>query len=382
MARAFDVIVVGVGSMGASACWHLAKRGLKVLGLEQGPIPNPEASFVGATRAIRLSYTEHPDYVPLLQGAYEKWEILEEECGEELLRLTGALYMGPEEGDLVSGASRSAKEHDLSHSLYTHNELHQNWPQFKLPDSFVGLYEERAGYLLSERAVEAFVKEARRHGADMRGGQMVTSWSAGDTGVKVCTGGEEYFAEHLVMAAGAWAGKLLGNLDISLRVTRQVLGWVAPTYPEHFTADRFPVWVLDGNDGEGVYYGFPLTPDGSGGEGLKLALHWPGREVDPDTVERGVNFGDDRDIKDALNRFIPLGMGPVVSQKVCLYTNTADGHFIVDRHPDYARVSLACGFSGHGFKFASVMGEVLADLATTGKTDWPIGFLGLSRFVR
>jgi len=367
--------------MGASACWHLAKRGLKVLGLEQGSIPNPEASFAGLTRAIRLSYAEHPDYVPLLHGAYKGWEVLEQECGEELLRLTGALYMGPPDGELVSGASRSAKEHGLAHTLHTHAEVQKNWPQFQLPDSFQGLYEDRAGYLFSERAVEAYVNGARQYGADLRGDQLVTDWRATDAGVRVRVGPDEYVAEHLVITAGAWAGKLLGSLNVPLRVTRQVIGWVAPAQPDQFTADRFPVWVIDGNNGEGVYYGFPVTPDGSGGEGLKLALHWPGREVDPDTVERGVVLGDDRDIQDALSRFIPLGMGPVVSQKVCLYANTVDGHFIVDQHPESSRVSLACGFSGHGFKFASVMGEVLADLATKGKTDWPIGFLGVSRFL-
>ena len=381
MARAFDVIVVGVGSMGAATCWHLAGRGLKVLGLEQGPVPNPEASFAGLTRAIRLSYAEHPDYVPLLRGAYKGWEVLEQECGEELLRLTGALYMGLPDGELMSGSSRSAKEHGLPHTLHTHAELQKNWPQFRLPESFQGLYEDRAGYLLSERAVQAYVNGARQYGADLRGGQLATDWTVSDTGVRVRVGPDEYVAQHLVITAGAWAGKLLEGLNVPLRITRQVIGWVTPAQPDQFTADRFPVWVIDGNNWEGVYYGFPVTPDGSGGEGLKLALHWPGREVDPDTVERGMVLGDDRDIQDALSRFIPQATGPVVSQKVCLYANTADGHFIVDQHPESSRVSLACGFSGHGFKFASVMGEVLADLATKGKTDWPIGFLGLSRFL-
>ena len=382
MAKPFDVIVVGIGSMGASACWHLAKRGLRVLGLEQGPIPNPEASFAGLTRAIRLSYAEHPDYVPLLQGAYKYWEVLEEESGEELLRLTGALYMGPSAGELVNGASRSAKEHGLAHTLYSHAELQENWPQFQLPDSFEGLYEDRAGYLLSERAVEAFVDEARKHGADLRGGQMVVNWTITDSGVKVQVGANEYFAEHLVITAGAWTGKILKDLSLPLRVTRQVLGWVPPPNPNDFTADKFPVWVIDGNNGEGVHYGFPITPDGSGGEGLKLALHWPGKEVDPGTVIRDKLPDDDFDIQDALARYLPSGKGPLLSQRVCLYTNSPDGHFIVDRHPEFPQVSLACGFSGHGFKFSSVMGEVLADLATNGKTDWPIGFLGLSRFTR
>ena len=183
-----------------------------------------------------------------------------------------------------------------------------------------------------------------------------------------------------MITAGAWTGELLTELGVRLKVTRQVLGWVWPSAADDFTADKFPVWVIDGNQGAGVHYGFPITPDGSGGVGLKLALHWPATEVDPDTVERAALPGDEDEIRDALRRFIPSGDGPLLSQSVCLYTNSPDGHFIVDRHPEHSRVSIACGFSGHGFKFASIMGEVLADLATEGKTDWPIGFLGLSRF--
>jgi sarcosine oxidase len=380
VADAFDVIVVGVGSMGAAACHELSRRGARVLGLEQGPLPNPLASFTGATRAIRLSYAEHADYVPLLRGACERWETLGEECGRRLLQLTGALYLGPPEGELVSGARRSAEEHDLAHTLHDHADLQKNWPQFQLPENFVGLHEGRAGYLLSEQAVAAYIEGALRHGADLRGHQIVTGWSASESGVTVQTAGGEFHAGHLVFTAGAWTGKLLFELGVRLKVTRQVLGWVWPSAPDDFTADKFPVWVVDGNEGAGVHYGFPITPDGSGGVGLKLALHWPSTETNPDTVEREALPGDEGEIRDGLRRFIPTGDGPLLSLRVCLYTNSPDGHFIVDRHPEHSRVSLACGFSGHGFKFASIMGEVLADLASAGKTDWPIGFLGLSRF--
>ena len=375
-----DVIVVGVGSMGASACWHLARRGVRVLGLEQGPLPNPDASFTGATRAIRLSYTEHPDYVPLLHGAYARWEELGEICGEDFLQLTGALYLGPPDEELVSGARQSAEQHGLAHTMHNHNDLAKRWPQFCLPENFVGLYEERAGFLYSERAVQGMVDRARQHGADLRGEQRVLDWEATDSGVTVRTVDEVFQADRLIIAAGAWTSALLGELGVPLRVTRQVLGWVQPPDLHPFAADQFPVWVLDGNAGQGVYYGFPHTPDGSGGEGLKLALHWPGTAVEADAVDRNPLPGDADAIYDALERFLPAGRGPLLSQRVCLYTNTPDGHFIVDRLPENPRVSLACGFSGHGFKFASVMGEVLADLAIERKTDWPIGFLGLSRF--
>lgn len=366
--------------MGAAACHALSARGVRVLGLEQGSLPNPLASFAGATRAIRLSYTEHPDYVPLLRGAYDRWETLGDECGCRLLHLTGALYLGPPEGDLVAGAKHSAEAHGLAHTLHLHSDLQDHWPQFQLPENFVALHENRAGYVLSEQAVAAFVEGALRRGADLRGHQAVVDWSASESGVSVRTETDTFSAGHLVFTSGAWTGKTLGDLGVKLKVTRQVLGWVWPSAPENFTADKFPVWVLDGNEGDGVYYGFPMTPDGSGGVGLKLALHWPSTETDPDTVERGALPGDEDEVRDGLRRFIPTGDGPLLSQRICLYTNSPDGHFIVDRHPVHANVSLACGFSGHGFKFSSVMGDVLADLATEGKTDWPIGFLGLSRF--
>jgi len=379
MLPSFDVIVVGVGSMGAAACWQLARRGVRVLGLEQGPLPNPLASFAGATRVIRLSYTEHPDYVPLLRGAYALWDELGEAAGREFLKRTGAVYLGSTDGYLVGGARKAAEEHGLAHTMLTAAELAERWPQFNVPDGFVGMHEDEAGYVLSEQAVAAFTEQALRAGADLRGHETVTGWREEGDGVVVQTANGEHRAGRVVFAAGAWTGRLLRELDVNLKVTRQVLGWTWPREPEQFTADKFPVWVADADNGA-VYYGFPLTPDGSGGVGLKAALHFPATETDPDTVERGALPGDEGEIRDGFRRFIPAGDGPLLSLRVCLYTNSPDGHFIVDRHPECDRVIIACGFSGHGFKFASVMGAALADLAMEGKTDWPIGFLGLSRF--
>ena len=216
-----DVIVAGVGSMGASASWHLARRGVRVLGLEQGPLPNPDASFTGATRAIRLSYTEHPDYVPLLHGAYARWEELGEICGEDFLQLTGALYLGPPDEELVSGARQSAEQHGLAHTMHNHNDLAKRWPQFCLPENFVGLYEERAGFLYSERAVRGMVDRARQHGADLRGEQRVLDWEATDLGVTVRTVDEVFQADRLIIAAG--------GLDecVAWRIGRAFAGYAA-----------------------------------------------------------------------------------------------------------------------------------------------------------
>ncbi len=374
---AYDVIVAGVGSMGAAACRELAARGVRVLGLEAGALPNPLASFAGRTRAIRLSYSEHPDYVPLLRGAYERWETLGEECGQELLHLTGALYMGPENSKLFAGALSSAQMHHLPHTRFTAAELQTQWPQFRLPENFVGLHEAQAGYVLSEAAVQAMVETAQRHGAELRGHEPVLDWRATAQGVTVRTPKGEYAAGHLVFTAGAWTPEVLR--DLPLTVTRQVVGWTQPPDLSPFTADQFPVWAID-YEGRGFYYGFPHTPDGSGGPGLKTGLHHPSTSTTAAAAQRDPMPADAKEIRAVFARHLPTGEGPLIEQHTCLYTNTPDGHFIVDRHPAHERVTLACGFSGHGFKFASVMGEVLADLAVDGKTDWPIGFLGLSRF--
>jgi sarcosine oxidase len=348
-----------------------------VLGLEQGALPNPLASFAGRTRAIRLSYSEHPDYVPLLRGAYERWETLGEECGQRLLHLTGALYMGPETGELFSGALASAQTHGLAHTRFTAAELQREWPQFSLPENFVGLHEMQAGYVLSEAAVLAMIESAQRHGADLRGHEPVIDWTANAQGVTVRTPKGKYAAGKLIFTAGAWTPEMLS--DLPLTVTRQVVGWTQPSDLSPFTADRFPVWAID-HEGAGFYYGFPHTPDGSGGPGLKAALHCPGAPTTAATAQREPLPADADEVRAVFARHLPTGDGPLIEQRTCLYTNTPDGHFIVDRHPAHERVTLACGFSGHGFKFASVMGEVLADLATAGKTDWPIDFLRLSRF--
>ena len=280
---------------------------------------------------------------------------------------------------MVGGALRAAVEHRLEHELLTSQELGERWPQFQVEEEDVGLFEKEAGYVLSERAVGAMVQRALLAGAKLKGHVAVTDWRTEGDGVVVKTDQGDVRADRVVFTAGAWSGKVLEELKVPLKVTRQVLGWTWPQCPMDFTAEKFPVWVADAGDGA-VHYGFPLTPDGSGGVGLKSARHFPALEVNPDRVVREALEGDEDEVRNGLRRFVPSGDGPLLSLRICLYTNTPDGHFVVDHHPECSHAVIACGFSGHGFKFASVMGEALADLAVEGKTDWPIDFLGLSRF--
>jgi sarcosine oxidase len=376
--RNFDVIVVGVGAMGAATCWELARRGVRVLGLEQFDIPHTKGSSHGYSRVTRTAYYEHPDYVPLLRRAHVLWSELEHESAEKILHLVGGLYLGPLEGPLVGGSLRSAREHGLAHEVIDRAALARQFPQFTVPERWVGLLEPEAGFLLPELAIAAFANCALRRGAELHGHEAVVSWQATDGGVSVTTTAATYHAGKLVFSGGAWSSQLVRDLGVELVVTRQVLGWVWPDNAPRFKLGTLPVWMIDRLDG-GIYYGFPML---TMSPGLKVALHAPMQPVDPNHVPRDILPGDEETFRAGLRQFLPDANGPLLALRTCLYTNSPDGHFIIDRHPQHARVLVAAGFSGHGFKFASVIGEALADLAATGRTALPIDFLKLQRFGR
>jgi sarcosine oxidase len=371
----FDVIVVGVGAMGSSACWHLAQAGLRVLGLERFDIPHALGSSHGQSRMIRLAYYEHADYVPLLRRAYELWDALEAETGQKILSRTGGLYMSPPGGEIVRNSTAAARLHGLEHEVLDRAELARRFDLFQVPDDWSALYEPEAGFLVPELAVRAFADAANARGAELHTGEQVLAWTTDAHGATVHTDRQTYHADRLIFCCGAWTGKIVADLGAPLHVTRQVMGWVRPKDPGRFELGNFPVWAIEKSDGT-VYYGFPLHD----GPGLKVAHHGPDRPTDPDTVERAELPGDDETFRPALRDYLPLADGPLLDLRVCLYTNSPDHHFIVDRHPHLPRVTLACGFSGHGFKFASVIGEILAQLAVSGRSTLPVEFLSLRRF--
>lgn len=377
MKKHYDVIVIGVGSMGAATCSHLAKRNVSVLGLEQFDIPHNKGAHHGLSRMIRQSYYEHPAYVPLLQRAYELWHELESETACKILHLNGGLYMGPGDGEIVPGSLSSAREHNLPHQHLDHAAIAERFPQFTLPDHFEAVFEERAGFVVPELAVGSHVELALRHGAELHGHEAVSDWSCEASGVTVRTDKEVYQADHLIITAGAWSECLLESLGIPLTVTRQVLGWTTPRRQEDFSPDRFPCWFIETEPGFG-HYGFPILP---GQPGFKSALHKPGDIVDPDTVERDVLPEDEATIRSVLSDHIPDANGPLLALRTCLYTNSPDSHFIIDRAPEHHdRLTLATGFSGHGFKFSPVVGEILADLALEGNTSHPVDLFSIERF--
>jgi sarcosine oxidase len=363
----YDVIVIGVGGMGAAAAAELARRGRRVLGLEQFALVHDRGSSHGHTRIIRKAYFEHPAYVPLLQRAYERWYELEQQCGWHLFTECGCLSIGVEGGALIGGVRRSAAEHRLNVEPLEPAELQRRFPAFCFSDAYRGVLERDAGFLYVEQCVQAFVDQARLLGADLHEQELVRSWRADHGSVVVQTERQTYTAERLVITAGAWAAQLLGSLGLPLSVTRKVLLWFATAEPTLFRRDRFPVYIVE--TPEGNYYGFPALDD----LGHKIARHDGGMVVtDPGAVDRQVSDEDTRDCRQFLQAHLPLVNGPLRQGKVCLYTLTPDRHFLIDVHPHFPNVAVAAGFSGHGFKFASVVGEILADLAEKGRTGLPI----------
>ena len=343
--RTADVVVVGLGVMGAAAALFLARRGLSVVGLDRFRPPHTLGSSSGETRAIREAYFEHPLYVPLVQRAYDLWADLGEEVGEPTIETTGAVMIGPRDGDLVSGSLASAEEHGLDCDLLEPDELLRRFPMFTPPAGSWGLYERRAGLLGPERSVEMFLDLAERSGAELRFDEPMLDWSADDRSVRVHSERGSYSAAHVVLAGGAWMTRWLPEQPLAAE--RVMQHWFEPVGPASEVAPgRLPIFIFDFG-GERYCYGFPGSE-----EGVKAALHYQGQIVDPDEVDRVVTEAEVAVVRDLLKRHLPPAAGRCLRSQVCLYTNTPDGHFLVDRHPDSARVVALSPCSGHGFKFA------------------------------
>lgn len=376
MGERYDVIVLGVGTMGAAACRALAERGVRVLGLEARSIPHEGGSHHGQSRLFRMAYYEHPDYVPLLKRAHALWIEMNARAGAEVFRQTGAVFAGPAQGELVAGSLASARLHGLAHQELDAASLRREFGWLRLPESFAGVWEPTAGYVCPELAIMTMARQAMEVGARLQACEAVVRWSATAHGASVETENGVHEAGSLVIAAGAWAGKVMTELGVPLVVTRQAMLWTQPARPEEFGLGRMPCWAVDAPDGH-AYYGFPIDERGVG---LKSARHWRATAVDPDAVDRRVTAADEEEVRGFLRRHMPGGDGPTLGVRTCLYTNSPDQHFVIGLHPGHANVAVACGFSGHGFKFAPVVGEILADLATQGRTAHPIGLFDVGRF--
>ncbi len=379
----FDVIVIGVGSMGSSACYHLAQRGYKVLGIEQFDITHEYGSHAGQSRIIRKAYFENSDYVPLLNRAYENWKSFEEETATQIYFPTGLLYFGPFDHLLLKGVKQSASLYNIELDRVDTTRATQRFPEFTIPGDFEILFEPNAGFVTPEKAIRLYTNQAIKNGAEILTQEKVLNWERDGNGLVVTTDKNIYRSDKLIITAGAWAGKMIPGLFDKIRITRQLIAWVKPGNWNDYTLDNFPCWLMADDKRPGCYYGFPILPESKFGApiGLKLAHHYPAFTTDPDHVNRQITPGDEEDLKYVLDKYFH-DVFEILSYKICLYANSPDEDFIIDHLPGYDdHVVVACGFSGHGFKFVSVIGEILADLAIEGESKLPIEFLSSKRFL-
>jgi sarcosine oxidase len=375
--RQYDTIVVGLGAMGSATAYHLAKRGQRVLALEQFSPGHTRGSSHGDSRIIREQYFEHPLYVPLVQRAYTLWRELEQETQGHLMSLHGGLMMGRPDSDVVTGTIRSARAHGLPHDVLSAREIHHRFPAFAPADDIVAVFDPHAGILDPDACNRAHITQAQALGAEMNFGEAATSWSATDGGVEVRTGFSQYSAAQLVLTAGSWTRQLLGDVPVPLSVERQVLFWFdVPREREAFARDRFPIYAFQ-HSAETFCYGFPRML-----RGAKAAIMHQGESyATPEQVRRDVDPGEVEPLRAALRPILPgLADAPVREAMVCLFTNTPDKDFVIDRHPEHENVLISSPCSGHGFKFASAIGEVHADLITARSSRFDLAPFALSRF--
>ena len=373
----YDVIVVGVGGMGSAACWQLAQRGQRVLGLERFDIPHAMGSSHGISRIIRLPYYEDPAYVPLLHRAYQLWADAERASGDTLLVTTGSVDGGPEDDALFQGAHASARLHGLAHKVLTGTEVNARFPGYHLPAASRAVFQPQGGLIASERAIVTHVRLAQAAGAVVQAREPVRAWEAHPSGegVTVWTDKGRYQAARLILSAGPWMADLVPPLAGRTVAERQVLIWQQPLQPELFTPARFPVFNLQVE--EGRYYGFPVYEV----PGFKFGrYHHLGETCSADAMRREVDAEDEALLRAFSARYFPAGNGATMALRSCMFTNTPDEHFLLDRHPGHPQVILASPCSGHGYKFCSVVGEILAELASgDGTTQHDIGFLRYHR---
>jgi monomeric sarcosine oxidase len=371
----FDAIVLGSGGIGSAALYELARRGVRAIGIDRFAPPHDRGSSHGQTRIIRQAYFEHPDYVPLVLESYRAWHELEQHVKRKLFCQTGLVEIGPPHGGVVPGVLRAAAEHGLAVEQLWPADVVRRWPGLRSDDEFVAVFEPTAGYLLVEDCVRAQLDAAQNAGAQLLPNTNVFDWTADAGQVKLQTSDGEVIAERLIITAGAWAASTLASLSLRLTVRRKSLFWFETETAHYDTAAGFPAFLFE--LANGVFYGFPKLD----ARGVKIGEHSGGRSVaNPLVVDRAIDAIEQAALVQFLSAYTP-GVSPrVTDHSVCLYTMSPDEHFIVDRHPAHTNVAFAAGLSGHGFKFAPVLGRALADLVLDGATQLPIGFLSLSRF--
>ena len=373
----YDVVILGAGAMGSSALYHLAKKGKRVCAVDQFNPPHDRGSSHGETRIIRQAYYEHPNYVPLLKRSYQLWEELERESDTSLFERCGLLIAGSEGSSVIRGQEACYREHDLPHEILDSEQVSFRYPGIHLHKDYMAYFDPIGGFLRVEQCVENHLRLARQAGGILYSGETVTDWAQHGEGVVVKTNLRQIAADRLVIASGAWAAPLLQELDVTTKVIRKVLFWYHGEDLIEFNLGKMPCFLVGKDDM--IFYGFPaMNP-----WGLKVAEHTTYTDsevIDPYLLNNELTDSDRQSVDTFVDEFFPKFQAKLSRHTTCMYTMTPDEHFVVDFHPNYSSVVLAAGFSGHGFKFSSVIGEILSDLAIEGTTSQPIDFLGLNRF--
>lgn len=376
MTASFDAAVIGLGAMGSAVALSLARRKASAIGFDRFRPPHGFGSHGGATRVFRMAYPELPDYVPLAQCAGTLWERLEQETSARLLTRCGLLTMGTEDSGPIRGILYCGQHYELPVEQLTAGEIRKRFPAFHPPDDYVGCLETSAGWLDVDTSIEQMHRLARDSGAELVTDSEVTGWQSDGRSAVVRTRAGDYTARKLIITGGAWAGRILREFDLPLKVVRKTFAWFDPLIPNQFAEGAIPIFGFPPKS----FYGFPNI----GGQGVKVAEHLGGDEVvDPDAVP-AAGDRDKQPLVESAATFLPGLAGPppgdqsrIMRVSNCLYTMTPDENFVLDRHPDHDNVFFAAGFSGHGFKFAPLIGEIMADLALDGQTAHPIDFLRL-----
>ncbi len=376
MTQPFDTIVLGVGGMGSATLFHLAESGARVLGIERFEIPHSFGSSHGSTRIIRLAYSEGSHYVPLLRDAYRYWREIESVSGESILEVTGGLDIGPEDGGVVPGSRKSCLEYGLPHEELSAEEANRRFPGVRLPSEMRAIHQPDAGFVRSEIAIRAFAAAARDRGAEIATGTRVEGWERRNGVFEVRTSSGTHRARRLVVTAGSWTGGLLPGFRTLCQPVRQVMLWTGPQAAADFRPDVFPVFILESPFGN--FYGFPDDR----GEGFKIGkFQHLGQPVDdPDRLDRECHPEDEAVLREGIETYFPRANGPTRRTAACMFTNSPDGHFILDQHPEEEDVFVAAGFSGHGFKFASVVGRIMADFCLERSSPFDLTPFRIGRF--
>jgi sarcosine oxidase len=375
--ESFDAVVVGLGAHGSAAVAELARRGFRVLGMERFGRGEGRGSSGGWSRMIRIAH-ERPWLVPFAAASWDRWLALEAETGAAILTPTSGLYGGPAGSAILDGSLASVRDHDLDFEILDAAEIHRRWPVLDLAEEASAVLETKAGALRADRANAAHLAVAERHGASLRFGRRVVDWRpAPGGGFEIEDGdGTVVGGSHLVLTAGPWSAELVPDLRLPLRIERErPMWWNLAVDPPNVGADRLPVWLIE--EGGTIWYGLPHDPE----LGLKVSIHHWDEFVDPESVDRAVAEADVERVRAWLHRRMPAADGGLRHAEVCLYTDTPDGIFVIDRHPVAPGVAFASACSGSGFKFAPVVGSILADLAM-GTTDWPIERFRADRFAQ